>query len=88
MNLASWKAKIDSESAQICADGDTYVDGDSDDQATKNEVTDHDTSPYQGGCFQDNNLTIGFVGEFYIISNITWKYIRHFSLSDKKNDKM
>lgn len=63
VNLSSWKAKIDSEASQICADGDAYVDGGSDEEQTKNEVTDNDTSPYHGGRYKDNILTIGFVGK-------------------------
>lgn len=65
VKLSSWKAKIDSEASQICADGDAYIDGGSDDEQPRTEVSDNDTAPYRGGCYQDNILTVGFVGKSF-----------------------
>ena len=62
MDLSSWKAKIDLEASQIGVDGDSYIDDGDDDEQPQNEITENDTTPYEGGRYQNNILTIGFVG--------------------------
>lgn len=43
-------------------DGDAYIDGGSDDEQPRTQVSDNDTTPDRGGRYQDNTLTVGFVG--------------------------
>lgn len=71
MNLSSWKEKINEESAQIGTGGDFFIDSDSDIESDDRSKTSkgheiirkqNDTSYYEGELYQNNALTIGFVG--------------------------